>query len=115
MIIGNITNNIINIAIIVITSIKSKKDMLTRRTGGSLGIMRLVMAMVMLVNIKVILKFKIKIILITQALCFCKYLVDEEEKKLANNKKKKKVLGAGLGAPLSASTSVATVHSCKRN
>ena len=80
MIIGNITNNIINIAIIVITSIKSKKDMLTRRTGGSLGIMRLVMAIVMLVNIKVIIKFKIKIILITQALCFYKYLVNEEEK-----------------------------------
>ena len=55
------------------------------------GMMRLMMTMVMLVkvNIKVILKFKIKIILITQALCFCKYLVNEEEK-LAKNKKKKK-------------------------
>ena len=86
------------------------------------GMMRLMMTMVMLVkvNIKVILKFKIKIILITQALCFWNYLVDEEEK-TGQKQKEEKVLGAGRDAPLirgaklSASTSVATVHSCKRN
>ena len=66
------------------------------------GMMRLMMTMVMLVkvNIKVILKFKIKIILITQALCFCKYLVDEEEKNWPITKRRKKYLVQASVPPL---------------